>query len=130
MTRLRWYFFVLGIMSQEALADFNYSCHDGQGREIGFATTSLFGFPNDPIFSLKDDSAGLDFTVMDSDFRLIEGPDKWHIIGPLNHGLYASYLATFTRVFGRVDNVDAQLKFKDNRGQDLAFYNFLCTYAK
>lgn len=119
---------MLGITSHVVLADFDYSCHDGQGREMGFVTTSLFGFPDDPIFSLKDDSAGLDFTVMDRDFRLIEGPDQWHIVGPLDHRLFAGYSASFTRVFTNTDNVRAQLKFKDAQGQIIQSIEFLCRF--
>lgn len=128
MTSLRRIFLMLSVMSQAVLADFDYSCQDGQGREMGFATTSLFGFPDDPIFSLKDDSAGLDFTVMDADFRLIEGPDEWHIVGPLRHRLFAGYSASFTRVFTNTDKVRAQLKFKDAQGQILQSIEFLCQF--
>lgn len=128
MTSLRWAFLMLGITSRVALADFDYSCHDGQGREIGFVTTSLFGLANDPIFSLKDDSVGLDFTVMSGDFRLIEGPDQWHIVGPLNHALYASYTASFSRVFTSTDNVPAHLKFKDAQGREVLSREFLCQF--
>jgi hypothetical protein len=127
MTAYSWSFSLVFFMSQLALADFDYSCQSVEGRIMGFATTSLFGQKNQPIFTY-DDKEGLDFGLVGSQILVSLGAE-WYVHGPITgHQLYTSFVATFPVVYGSLNPITASLKLKDSLGVVQDSIDFSCIY--